>query len=55
MNEDDNEDDNEDENDNDNEDDNEKLSTPSGALLLTQRRNGNCDPQRVQNDIESFF
>ena len=22
---------------------------------FTQRRNGNCDPQRAQNDIESFF
>ena len=32
-----------------------KLSTPSVASLFTQRRNGNCDPQRVQNDIKSFF
>ena len=30
-------------------------STPSVASLFTQRRNGNCDPQRAQNDIESFF
>ena len=29
-------------------------STPS-ASLFTQRRNGNCDPQRAQNDIELFF
>ena len=34
---------------------NGKLSTPSVASLFTQRRNGNCDPQRVQNDIKSFF
>ena len=32
-----------------------KLSTPSVASLFTQRRNGNCDPQRAQNDIKSFF
>ena len=30
------------------------LSTPSPAGL-SARRNGNCDPQRAQNDIQSFF
>ena len=43
-------------------------STPEGAEVKTenypppplrslrvQRRNGNCDPQRAQNDIKSFF
>ena len=26
--------------------------SPAG---LSARRNGNCDPQRAQNDIQSFF
>ena len=30
------------------------LSTPSPPGL-SARRNGDCDPQRAQNDIQSFF
>ena len=32
-----------------------KTIHPLRASRFTQRRNGNCDPQRAQNDIESFF
>ena len=28
---------------------------PPPPTGLSARRNGNCDPQRAQNDIESFF
>ena len=28
---------------------------PPLRSLRVQRRNGNCDPQRAQNDIKSFF
>ena len=28
---------------------------PPPPLRLTQRRTGECDPQRTQNDIQSFF
>ena len=46
-----------DEDDDERKSENGKVKTihPLRAPLFTQRRNGNCDPQRAQNDIKSFF